>query len=249
MIRVVSWNVLADAYVRRGYYPDTPPEVFERARRRKAVASRIASHALAEVICLQECDSALFALLETTLSESTGRLFRKRGRGEGCAIFVRNALTTEPTWRELVYSDLSGHVALGVTFAGISVVTTHLKWQPAGASDETHAGRQQLAELLDAWPAGPRIVCGDLNDDPSGPVLALAKARGLVDAHAAFSNAYTCAANGERKRIDFLLHSADFGATPSPLPSLPTEASSAMPAMPSEGEPSDHVAIDARFER
>jgi endonuclease/exonuclease/phosphatase family metal-dependent hydrolase len=244
MIRVVSWNVLADAYVRREYYPHTPPEVFERSKRRTAVTDRIASFTHAEVICLQEADSSLFALLQERLPDSTGRLCRKRGRGEGCAMFVRHALTTEPEWRELAFSDLSGHVALGVSFAGMSVVTTHLKWQPGGDLSETHYGRSQLAELLDAWPTGPRVVCGDFNAEPASSVLTLAKSRGFADAHAAFTSGYTCLADGERKRIDYVLYTDEFGAKPSPLPSLDDDR-----ALPSETDPSDHVPIEVRLEK
>lgn len=244
MIRIVSWNVLADAYVRREYYPSTPPAVFERAKRRRAVCARIESLAQSEVICLQECDSALFAALEETLPDSAGRLFRKRGRGEGCAIFVRHALTSEPQWRELVFSDLSGHVALGVTFAGVTIVTTHLKWQPGEVPDEEHSGRRQLADILDAWPTGARVICGDFNAGPTSRVLELAASRGFEDAHAKMKDGYTCLASGERKRIDFILHTNDFGSTPSPLPPSSDER-----PMPSAEEPSDHVPIEARLVR
>jgi endonuclease/exonuclease/phosphatase family metal-dependent hydrolase len=243
VLRVVSWNVLADAYIRREYYPNTPPEVFTRARRRKAVAERIASMASAEVICLQEADSALFTLLEEMLPDTTRRLFRKRGRGEGCAIFVRQALTTDPEWRELVFSDLSGHVALGVTFAGVTIVTTHLKWHGDGAFAADHCGRRQLSEILDAWPSGRRIICGDFNATPDSCVMDLARSRGLLDAHATFANTYTCVTNGERKRIDFILHTPDFDASPSPLPSIGDET-----PMPSNLEPSDHLPLEARLQ-
>ena len=244
MIRVVSWNVLADAYVRREYYPHTTPEVLDRAKRRRAVAERLAKLADADVICLQEIDSALFALAEEKLPGSTGRLFRKRGRGEGCAVFVRHALTTDPEWRELVFSDRSGHIALGCTFGGMSVVATHLKWEPEGTPAESHRGRVQLAEILDAWTTSSKIICGDFNAEPESDVLALAKERGLVDAYASLPDAYTCNANGKKKRIDFILTTSDFVATPSPLPAIDDDT-----PLPSEAEPSDHIAIEARLDR
>jgi mRNA deadenylase 3'-5' endonuclease subunit Ccr4 len=241
-IRVVSWNVLADAYVRREYYPHTPPAILDRARRRKAVVERIAKLADADVICLQEADSALFALAEEELPDSSGRLFRKRGRGEGCAIFVRRALATDPEWRELVFSDRSGHIALGVTLNGLSIVSTHLKWEPEGTPAETHRGRVQLGEVLDAWPSEPRIVCGDFNAEPDSVLVALAKSRGLEDAYGSLPDAYTCNANEKKKRIDFIFHSRDLVATPAPLPRVEDDT-----ALPSEIEPSDHLAIEARL--
>ncbi len=244
VIRVVSWNVLADAYVRREYYPHTAPEVLDRARRRRAVAERIAKLSGADIVCLQEIDAALFALAEEKLPESTGRLFRKRGRGEGCAIFVHRALTSDPEWREFVFSDRSGHIALGCTFGGMSVVDTHLKWEPEGTPAETHRGRVQLAEILDAWPSSSRIICGDFNAEPESDVLALAKSHGLVDAYASLPEAYTCNANGKKKRIDFILCTSDFVATPSPLPVIDDDT-----PLPSEVEPSDHIPIEARLDR
>lgn len=244
MLRVVSWNVLADAYVRREYYPHTNPSVLDRAGRRRAVADRLVSYAKADILCLQEVDSALFALAEEKLTESKGRLFRKRGKGEGCAIFLRQSLSSEPEWKELVFSDKSGHVALGVTFAGVTVVSTHLKWEPPNTDREAHRGRGQLAEILDTWRAGPRIVCGDFNDEPNGDVLALGLERGFADAYASMPNAFTCNANGKKKRIDFILHSSDYAATPV-APSKVVEDDTALPG---EDEPSDHVAIEAQLE-
>jgi endonuclease/exonuclease/phosphatase family metal-dependent hydrolase len=244
MIRVVSWNVLADAYVRREYYPQTNPAVLERASRRAAVVDRLVSFADADVLCLQEVDDALFAAAQKRLAEWTGRLLRKTGRGEGCAIFVRSALAAGLEWKELVFADRSGHVALGVTFAGIAVVSTHLKWEPPGTPEETHRGRSQLAEICEAWPSGSRIVCGDFNDSPGGVVLRLAEERGLLDAYASMADANTCNANRKRRRIDFILHSADFKATPS----LVSQALEDDTPLPSANEPSDHLAIEARLE-
>ncbi len=243
-IRVVSWNVLADAYVRREYYPHTNSSVLDRAARRRAVADRLLEYTRVDILCLQEVDTALFALAEERLTESTGRLFKKRGKGEGCAIFVRQAITSDPQWTELVFSDRSSHIALGVTFAGVTVVSTHLKWEPEGTDAASHRGRLQLAELLDVWPSGARIVCGDFNAGPESDVLRLAEERGLKDAYATLPEAYTCNANGHKKRIDFILHTANFLARPSPIAAVDDDT-----PLPSETQPSDHIAIEAFFER
>ncbi|MBX3234000.1 MAG: endonuclease/exonuclease/phosphatase family protein [Labilithrix sp.] len=247
MIRVVSWNVLADAYLKDEYFPHTPPEVLERGPRRKAVADRIEQiqATKVDVLCLQEVDVALFGALEERLKdEATGRHYKKRGKGEGLAIFVRHALTTEPEWKEHAFSDMSGFVALGVTVADLTVVTTHLKWEPDGTLPEAHRGRAQLAELLDTWPSGVRIVCGDFNAAPTSDVLALAKERGLSDAYASLDDACTCNANGKRKRIDYVLHTAELRATPSPLPPIADDT-----PLPSATEPSDHLPIEVRLDR
>ncbi len=244
VVRVVSWNVLADAYIRDEYYPHTPPEVFDRATRRKAVLERLEKLAGADVLCLQEVDAALFSAAEERLAGSTGRLFKKRGKGEGCAIFLRSALGAEPVWKELVFSDLSGHIALGASFGDLTVVSTHLKWEPSGTPAETHRGLVQLGEVLEAWPAGTRIVCGDFNAEPDSEVLELAKARGLQDAHGGLVDAYTFNANGSKKRIDFILHTPDLRASAAAIPHVTGDT-----PLPSETEPSDHVPIEAKLDR
>jgi endonuclease/exonuclease/phosphatase family metal-dependent hydrolase len=245
VIRVVSWNVLADAYVRRDYYPRTPPALLDPATRRRAIVERLATYATVDVVCLQEVDTALFRLAVETLPDSTPRHLPKRGRSEGCAILVHRNASATPGYEELVFSDASGHVALAATFAGLTVVTTHLKWEPETTAPEIHRGRSQLAEILDRWPSGPRIVCGDFNAEPDSAVLALASARGLADAYGSASDAFTCNANARRQRIDFILHSSELVATPSPL-HLHLEDDTPLPGA---GEPSDHLAIEARINR
>jgi endonuclease/exonuclease/phosphatase family metal-dependent hydrolase len=243
VLRVVSWNVLADAYVRDEYYPRCNPSLFDRATRRRRVLERLTKYAAAEVICLQEVDTALFGLAEEALGSATGRHFRKRGRGEGCAIFVSRAASEEPSFRELVFSDLSDHVALGATFAGLSVITTHLKWEPATTTPAEHRGIAQLGEILDAWSTGSRIVCGDFNATPTSEVVAVALSRGLVDAYASMNDAYTANSNETKKRIDYIFHSPDLRATPTPIPVITDET-----PLPSDTEPSDHLAIEATIE-
>ncbi len=244
MIRVVSWNVLADAYLRDEYFPHTSAEVLERGPRRKAVADRLEKLAGVEVLCLQEVDTQLFAAAQERLRDSTGHHFKKRGKGEGVAIFVRHALTQDPKFKEHAFTDLSGHVALGVSFADVTIVTSHLKWAPDGTAPGDHAGRGQLAELLDTWPSGIRIICGDFNAAPSSDVLELARERGLKDAYSSMDEAFTSNANSKCKRIDYILHTPDFRATPTALPAIKDDT-----ALPSETEPSDHLPIEARLDR
>ena len=57
MLRVVSWNVLADASVRHDNYPHILSAVFDAATRRRAVAERLAASAGVEVICLADLNS------------------------------------------------------------------------------------------------------------------------------------------------------------------------------------------------
>lgn len=239
MLTVVSWNVLAGAYVKPEWYPYTAPELLDPASRDARVVEAVAGLSAADAICLQELEEPTFAALVAGLDAFEGRLVRKRGKPDGCAIFVRRALGA-PEFRELVYGDGTGHVAAAAVVGGIGIATTHLKWQAADVPVDVRLGRAELAELLDAWVVGdePWVVCGDLNADASSPVLEVAFARGLRDGYASLPEAWTCNSNERRKRIDFILHTPGFDATPKPLPPL-TDVT----PLPSATEPSDHLAI------
>lgn len=242
-MRVVSWNVLADAYVRREYYPRTPDAVLEPARRRAAVVERAAALG-ADVLCLQEVEAPLFEALRGRLAGHVGCWARKgRGKPDGCAVFVRAALGPV-TDERLEFDDGTGHVALLVRLpaAGIGVATTHLRWEPPERQGVPVA---QLETALDALDADlPWVVCGDFNAEAGGPVLEVARGRGLVDAYANRSDAVTCNANGRRRRIDFLLASPGLALTPLPVPAIDDDT-----PLPSAQEPSDHLPIGATVAR
>ena len=243
MLTVVSWNVLAGAYVRPEHYPHTPADLLEPEARIARVVERVVGLSAADALCLQEIEPATFAALVARLDDFEGSLVQKRGKPDGCAIFVRRALGA-PEFRELVYGDGTGHVAVAAVVGGVGIATTHLKWQAAEVPPDVRLGRAELTELLDAWvvPGEPWVVCGDLNADASSPVLELAFARGLRDGYASLPDACTCNSNERRKRIDFILHTADFEAEPKPVPAI-TDVT----PLPSASEPSDHLAIQVEL--
>ncbi|MBS2011633.1 MAG: endonuclease/exonuclease/phosphatase family protein [Deltaproteobacteria bacterium] len=245
---VVSWNVLADAYVKPAYFPYTDPAVLDPASRRPRVVDRLVSlvDGGADVICLQELEPDFFETIRGALPSFEGRYTQKAGKPDGCAVLVRRALGAA-TFRDLTYRDGTGGVAVvaRVEPLGCSIATTHLKWQAADVPPETRLGRGELIELFEAWIApGERwVVCGDLNAPYDSPVLDVAFSRGFDDAYASMPLASTCNSNARAKRIDFILHTRDLRATPSPLPSIDD-----MTPLPSSSEPSDHLAIRAVLE-
>jgi endonuclease/exonuclease/phosphatase family metal-dependent hydrolase len=87
----------------------------------------------------------------------------------------------------------------------------------------------------DGW-----VVCGDLNARPDSKLVKRILARGLRDGYAGLGEAFTCNANGEAKRIDFLFHTASLSAVPLPLRTIDD-----VTVLPSAEEPSDHLAIGA----
>lgn len=244
---VVSWNLLADSYVKPEYCPHTPPHLLESGRRRAALVERFASYAGdVDFLCLQEIEPATFAVAAEQLGSAfDGRFAKKRGKPDGCAIFARRSLGA-PTFSELVFGDGTGHVAIAVNVGDVGVATTHLKWQSADVPPEERLGRGELVELMDRWlkPGETWVVCGDLNADASSPVLAAAFARGLADAYAAMPHAFTANSNDQRKRIDYILHTRDLDASPVAIPPI-TDVT----PLPSTSEPSDHLAIRAALTR
>lgn len=239
MLTVVSWNVLAAAYVRPEWYPYTPAGLLDPRAREARVVEAVVGHSAADALCLQEIEPSTFGSLVSRLDAFEGHLVQKRGKPDGCAIFVRRSLGT-PEFRQLVYGDGTGHVAAAAVVGGIGIATTHLKWQAADVPVDVRLGRAELTELLDAWVVGdePWVVCGDLNADASSPVLEVAFARGLRDGYASLPEAWTCNSNEHKKRIDFILHTRGFDATPKVLPPI-TDVT----PLPSATEPSDHLAI------
>jgi hypothetical protein len=66
----------------------------------------------------------------------------------------------------------------------------------------------------------------------------------MHDAYAKLPQAFTANANGRKKRIDFILYSDDFGATPAPIAPIGDDT-----PLPSDTEPSDHLPIEVRLDR
>lgn len=257
---VASYNILADAYVRPGYFPSSPPEALAPERRRPALARRIAALG-ADVVCLQEVEPAALAAIEALLppGEFAFHFAPKRaGKPDGCAIGVRRASLAVHAVMPHAYDDggpqrpPSGHVALLAVLeqAGrrFGVATTHVKWDPPDAPALARLGVRQVPQLLAACACvEPRcdtwIVCGDFNAEAGSEVLAELRRGGWIDAYRDHPRMFTSNANRRAKRIDYLFHTPDLTSRPVALPAI----SDATP-LPSTDEPSDHLPIAATFE-
>ena len=145
----------------------------------------------------------------------------------------------------MVYANGTGHVALLVVIEHqerlLGVANTHVKWGPPPGAPVSVAQAEALLDALERCePAcAGWVVCGDFNARPDSTLVGLVRARGLRDSYEG-QEAFTCNANAEAKRIDFIFHSASLSATPNPLPSITDET-----VLPSAEEPSDHLAIGA----
>lgn len=259
-MRIASYNVLADAYVKPEWFAHVSPAALAREPRRARLIERVIGLD-ADVVCLQEVEAPVFAALERALAPLGHRgVFAKKSgnRPDGCATFVREQAWTLVAHERFVYRDGrggvadSGHVALLVTVAPrdggdrVVVAGTHLRWAADDTPPHEHVGRRQLELLLahlDESGVASRVVCGDFNAEAESTTLAPLFARGYRDAYAARPQP-TCNTHHEAKRIDFVFHDASLRAVPEPLPAI----DGATP-LPSDREPSDHLPIVATLER
>src|SRR5262245_7462338 len=182
---VVTYNVLATAYLGRGDYSCVPPEVLDPEKRIPALVRHVAGLD-ADILCLQEVEADVFGELRAGL-EPLGYSglyeFKGRGKPDGCATFFRTAGFDLQTSTRLEYHDdengpgkHSGFVALLAAFrhAGrlLGVANTHLRWDRPGTPTHRQVGHRQAVELIDACrrfdpPPEDWIVCGDFNRRPA----------------------------------------------------------------------------------
>lgn len=256
---LATYNILADAYIKREWYPLTPDEVLEPASRRSALLAYVVEVGT-DLLCLQEVEGTTFTAIEDRLESLGYKGFfsqKARQKPDGCATFYRDAIFELKELVRFEYADAqpgrqpSGHIAQLLSIeheAGrVGVANTHLKWDPPGTPRNQQCGYQQAAQLLQecdqlvsgcaAW-----IICGDLNATPDSDVVALIRQTGLKFTHAGCADAYTANINGRTKTIDYLFHTEALRAEPLPLPPVGPQT-----ALPGPNQPSDHVAVAARF--
>jgi mRNA deadenylase 3'-5' endonuclease subunit Ccr4 len=248
---VVSYNVLATAYIHPAWYRRTPAMVLQPAWRVPALAQRVANLA-AGVICLQEVELETLGALRTRLAAlgyAAEYARRKGAQPDGCATFYRKEIFACGGARTIAYDDGDGDIALIVALEigdrSIAVANTHLAWEPPETPSEGRRGPRKIRRLLAEREADARaawVICGDLNATPESEVVAALQRAGFQYAHSGFIGAYTCNTNGEAKTIDYLFHSPNLWAEPEPVPRL-TDAA----ALPSPAEPSDHLPVVSRF--
>lgn len=245
-LRIATWNVLADSYLRREWYPRTTDAELEATGRLARLLDAVEALG-ADVVCLQEVEVKVFTALAARLEPKglAGTWAQKgRGRPDGCATFVREGLgAREP---EVVrYADAregephSGHVALlcFVSLDGrvLGVANTLVRWD----APEAQVGLRQVRELstalggADGW-----VVCGDFNATLTSPALEVLLSSGFRDPHEA--QAFTFNSAAEPRKIDFLLTSDSLHAQ-----AVAPRRIDGLTPLPSSTEPSDHLALVA----
>ncbi len=250
-ITIATYNILAKAYAAPNRYPNCAPSVLAPKGRLPTLIGRVIGLD-ADVLCIQECEEAVFARIQARLGSGyDGRWVRKTGgQPDGCATFVRLPWKCH-AWREILFHDKpapkpSGHVALIAELSRdghrLTVANAHLRWAPDDAPPDERPGLSQARQLLEAFAKhpSPYVVCGDFNAEPGSEVLELFGVYGFSDAHD--PAVMTCNPDGRAKKVDFLLHSR--GLTAHPRPAL---AVTDVTPLPSSTEPSDHIPLVAKF--
>ena len=202
-------------------------------RRRQLLLQRI-QELQADILCLQEAEADLIEELQRT-----GHFFRKgRGKPDGCAILVNHSGPLR--WTEHPYEDGSGHGALLLHLPGLTIGTTHLKYDPPESRPGFGLGQiRQMLGLLE----GPSLICGDFNCAPEDAIVQSCLQADLRDAFRDTTPAHTFVRQGEGWRIDFVLHSPEVKVKALPMPELRSDHTG-----PSLSEPSDHLPLVVELE-
>jgi len=246
---VATWNILATAYIRPEFYPRTAPEWLDPAWRVPALVARGVALDV-DVLCLQEVEPNVFGALETALVGYAGSYSQKAKRPDGCATFARRGRFQQTGVARIPLPF--GHVAhlLRLEHDGrhLTIVNTHLKWDPPGTARDHQWGYRQISRVAEALRAespapSAAIVCGDFNVLPDSDVVELLVTDGYDYAHRNTAGVRTCNSNGEAKLIDYLFYSESLRAEPR----LPVPIDGQTP-LPSPDQPSDHLPLVAQFD-
>ena len=257
---VVSYNVLASPYIQRAWYRRTPALVLDPVWRVPALVQHI-SDLSADLFCLQEVEPETFVSLRTYLGERgySGEYARKlAGRPEGLAIFYRRANFDWIGARVVAYTDAvgatqdTGYIAQVAMLRNgdktLGVINTHLTWDPPNTIREAQRGLRQAQQCLAeyqsiAGDASAWIISGDFNATAESETVAIVLQAGLQFAHDKVSDVFSCNIGGSARLIDYLFYSRGLHAEPSVLRQIDAQT-----VLPSAEEPSDHIAIMARFD-
>jgi endonuclease/exonuclease/phosphatase family metal-dependent hydrolase len=253
----VTYNVLADSYIRPEWFPHTPAESLDPANRHPALLAELIALD-SDIIALQEVERDVFDLLNTGLQPRgyIGRYGPKgRDKPDGCAIFLRATSTPAFEWQRLEYADavgegkISGHLALiaiiEINGQRLGVANTHLKWAPPDTPLSEHLGARQMDELcawIGAHSCSEWIVCGDLNCTTWSSVLDGLRAEGFADAHGGLEPP-TCNANRDARKLDHVFITG--GLVSDPAPVIPIDAHT---PLPSAKHASDHLPVEVAIQ-
>lgn len=226
-MKVTSFNVLADAYLKNGDYSRVEPELLRPGARNRSLV-RLIQNLDSDILGLQEVEQPLVDELVDT-SKWQAFYTQKTSKPDGCLTLVKNEIPID-NQAGYAYEDGSGHVYQITQIGKIAIANTHIKWAPADAP--SHVGLGQMSELLRRLGDRPAVILGDCNDRPGGPIRQLLAKSGFTDAN---ESLMTAIVDGELAALD-LTSTRDVKATSAGEHLNPR-------TIPNHNCPSDHIPI------
>lgn len=198
IMRLATFNVLADAYTSYGDYRHANPELMQPGARLEHLSHQI-DHLGADVIGLQEADRSLVEVFEDNKNWQSFWTPKGRNKPDGCLTLVKNTLEVADHESHL-YDDGSGHVFQLTRIGGVAIANTHIKWAPE--DDCNHIGVSQTQELLAALnDHETAAILADCNGRPGGRVQTMVEEAGFTSLS---GERPTAIVNGELVALDLL---------------------------------------------
>lgn len=198
---VVSYNILAQVYVRSGFFPYCPRRELRAGRRRRVLLDELCALD-ADIFCLQEVDCYSSDLAHGLAKRGYCSAYKERpGRKQdGCAIFFRTARLECVATHDFDLNDIAEQygnnerllrdnvglcVALKVASAErdalFVVATTHLFWDPNDPDVKVLQAQRVAQEVFEFAEQQqqqqqtpiPVVLTGDLNSMPDSEPLRL----------------------------------------------------------------------------
>jgi endonuclease/exonuclease/phosphatase (EEP) superfamily protein YafD len=250
----VTYNVLAQSFIKVDRYLGCTPEVLDPARRHAALLDRIEGFG-ADLLCLQELEPPVYATFRERLGATHDSAYAQRGgRPDGVAVFARRSIFGRVEHHVQAFEarrnggrDVALIAQVTLDDRPLHVACTHLAWQPGSTQAADHVGYHQMRELLahrDTMAIdGTWLFAGDFNATSQSIVLAAALERGMAESCRTQRPWDTSVINGRRRKLDYLLYSnGRLEPNPGSLPQLARDT-----VLPSSTEPSDHLPLQVDF--
>jgi mRNA deadenylase 3'-5' endonuclease subunit Ccr4 len=252
-IKLTSYNILANSYVKPEWFTRSQPKYLAWDFRKELLVNKL-KDLQSEIICLQEVEPAAFDYLEKVLAdhEYNGIYQQKKNRPDGCACFYNYKKLDFQGFETHYYNDRangennSGHLAMIARFKFdvglITIVNTHLKWDIN--KENNQIGYLQIKELIDLYISAGKndygwVICGDFNSQPGSPAIKELINNNFVDVYAD-KKQNTSNSNFKAKRVDYIFCTKEIVGAPEDILEINDQT-----PLPSHEDGSDHIAITA----
>lgn len=243
--KLTSYNTLAPTYAALdggAWYSHIDPKLIDFTNRKQALLDHITSMG-SEVICLQEVEPVLFKALKQKMPGYMAFHHMKPGHPEGVAFFFdKKTFLLEGTENVILGHNRPAQVVfLKHKGEPLAIVNTHLSWDAQGnlAHDQL---KQLIKETINTRPEYKRwVICGDFNVEPNSRAVAYLKGQGFSYADTKNQVTVSIKANGTwyADKVDYIF------SKNLPMEAEKIEQIGLKTLLPSEGHPSDHMAITA----